>query len=232
MVHIHQTSLTRQETYRLSPDQLWETIGRELLTSSLGDKKVKYLAFLSSTRYHNPRRIKPLSHSTTLQMTKGHIALGGGGLALFGTGCMWTWPCSLASVQARLVDPSPVDPGLSMDDSGYRGTVGGCVATSLGSVLHELGHTWDLGHTDQGIMARGFDDLDSLLTLISERGGSRTSQSLTGRLTPCGNTSRGGSPTSPTLAGHTVSSQSPRQSGPLSLVQILPDTQLSLVDPL
>ena len=60
-----------------------------------------------------------------------------------------------------------------MDDSGYRGTVGGCVATSLGSVLHELGHTFDLGHTEAGIMARGFDDLDSLLTLMSERGGSR-----------------------------------------------------------
>ena len=210
IVHIHETSLTREETYSLSQDQLWETIGRELLTSSIGDKKVKYLAFLSSTRYQNPRRIKPLSHSVTLQMTKGHIALGGGGLALFGTGCLWAWPSSLASVQARLCDPSPLDPAVSMDDSGYRGTVGGCVATSLGSVLHELGHTWDLGHTHHGIMARGFDDLDSLLTLISERGGSRSSQSLTGRApTPCGHISRG---SSPSLAGQTLSSpsQSPR----------------------
>ena len=177
MVHIHQTSLTREETYRLTQDQLWETLGRELVTSSIGDKKVKYLAFLSSTRYHNPRRIKPLSHSVTLQMTKGHIALGGGGLALFGTGCLWTWPSTISSVQSRLADPSPVDPTLTMDDSGYRGTVGGCVATSLGSVLHELGHTWDLGHTDQGIMARGFDDLDCLLTLLSERAASRTTHS-------------------------------------------------------
>ena len=199
LVHIHETSLTRAESHRLSQAQLWETIGRELLTSSIGDKKVKYLAFLSSTRYHNPRRIKPLSHSVTLQLTRGHIALGGGGLALFGTGCLWTWPSTIATVQSRLVDPTPVDPAVSMDDSGYRGTVGGCVATSLGSVLHELGHAWDLGHTQQGIMARGFDDLDSLLTVISERGGS-----LAGRpRTPCGNLSRGGSPG---LTGQTISS--------------------------
>ena len=49
----HHTSLTREETYSLSPEQLWETLGRELLSSNIGDRKVKYLAFLSSTRYLN-----------------------------------------------------------------------------------------------------------------------------------------------------------------------------------
>lgn len=47
-----------------------------------------------------------------------------------------------------------------MDDSNYRGTHGGCLATTLGSVLHELGHTFDLGHTRDGIMGRGFDYID------------------------------------------------------------------------
>ena len=36
---------------------------------------------------------------------------------------------------------------------------------TLGSVLHELGHCFDLGHTEEGIMARGFDDLDLFFTL-------------------------------------------------------------------
>ena len=81
-----------------------------------------------------------------------------------------------------------------MDDSGYRGTVGGCVATTIGSILHEMGHVFDLGHTRQGVMARGFDDLDSLLTIISEKGGSRTGVSKSARLTPCGSCSRGPSP--------------------------------------
>ena len=95
IVHIHSSSLTREETYSLTPEQLWETLGRELITSSIGDKKVKYLAFLSSTTYHNPRGLRPVSHKETLAMTRGHIALGGGGLGLFGTGCLWTWPSSV-----------------------------------------------------------------------------------------------------------------------------------------
>ena len=31
-----------------------------------------------------------------LAMTKGHIALGGGGLALFGSGCLFCWPENLS----------------------------------------------------------------------------------------------------------------------------------------
>ena len=100
----------------------------------------------------------------------------------------------LCSVQSRLCDQTPVDSTKLMDDSGYRGTVGGCVATTLGSVLHELGHTLDLGHTEAGIMARGFDDLDSLLTVMSERGGTRHLTQGRGQLTPCGQASRGPSP--------------------------------------
>jgi hypothetical protein len=36
-------------------------------------------------------------------------------------------------------------------------------------VLHELGHCFDLGHTAEGIMARGFDDLDLFFTLSPTR---------------------------------------------------------------
>ncbi len=46
---------------------------------------------------------------------KGHVALGGGGLALFDVGCLWTWPTHLTQVQARLTDkvsnlPSVAEP--------------------------------------------------------------------------------------------------------------------------
>lgn len=191
VVHQHRSKLTMDQTHSLGQEKLWETLAREIVSSSIGDKKVKYLAFLSSTRYQNSKRIKPFSHAHTLAMTKGHIALGGGGLALFGTGCLWTWPDTVASVQSRLQDSSPIDSTFYMDDSCYRGTIGGCVATTLGSVLHELGHTFDLGHTDEGIMARGFDDLDSVLTLASERVGRKYPK---GKLQPCGSFSRNTSP--------------------------------------
>jgi Putative peptidase family. len=47
----------------------------------------------------------------------------------------------------------------------YRGTYGGCFATTLGSVCHELGHTFDLGHTPDGIMGRGFDNVNLVFTV-------------------------------------------------------------------
>lgn len=191
IVYQHKSDLTVEQSHTIAQEKLWETVARELVTSQIGDKKVKYLAFLSSTRYQNSKRIKPFSHAHTLAMTKGHIALGGGGLALFGTGCLWMWPDSISNVQARLQDSSPVDSTFYMDDSCYRGTIGGCVATTLGSVLHELGHTLDLGHTNDGIMSRGFDDLDSVVTLASDRFGRKIPK---GKLQPCGSCNRNSSP--------------------------------------
>ncbi len=46
-----------------------------------------------------------------------------------------------------------------------RGTLGGCYATSLGAALHELGHVFDLVHSDRGIMARGFEEVDIFFTV-------------------------------------------------------------------
>ena len=43
--------------------------------------------------------------------------------------------------------------------------MGGCYATSLGATLHEMGHVFDLVHSDRGIMARGFEDIDLFFTL-------------------------------------------------------------------
>lgn len=53
-------------------------------------------------------------------MTQGHAALGGGGLALFGSGCLYTWPDKIEQVQARFQDQTPVNWRRFMDDSGYR----------------------------------------------------------------------------------------------------------------
>ena len=43
--------------------------------------------------------------------------------------------------------------------------MGGCYATSLGSALHELGHVFDLVHSNCGIMSRGFEDIDLFFTM-------------------------------------------------------------------
>jgi hypothetical protein len=53
-------------------------------------------------------------------MTKGHVALGGGGLALFGSGCLHTWPESLEHVLECFTSQEVVDWKTLMDDSAYR----------------------------------------------------------------------------------------------------------------
>jgi len=126
---------------------------------------VKYLAITNVTKYENPKRLKVLDYDHVLSMTKGHIALGGGGLALFGSGCLYSWPEKLSDVPRALKDQTIIDTDYLMDDSAYRGTYGGCFATTLGALVHELGHSLDLGHTENGIMARGFDDMDRFFSI-------------------------------------------------------------------
>lgn len=163
-IYIHKTLLSRNETYQLNSHDVWKKIGKEIMVSEVGKKSAKYLAFLSSTLYDNTAKVQPKSHHEAQNMVKGNVALGGGGLALFGTGCFWAWPTTIDSVQKKIEDSSRIDSRVTLDDSNYRGTLGGCIATSLGSVLHELGHTLGLGHTSEGIMSRGFNDLDSFLS--------------------------------------------------------------------
>uniref|UniRef100_A0A0X3NGN1 Uncharacterized protein n=1 Tax=Schistocephalus solidus TaxID=70667 RepID=A0A0X3NGN1_SCHSO len=50
-----------------------------------------------------------------------------------------------------------------MDDSAHRWTFWANYATSLGTMLHELGHCFDLDHTPEGIMRRGGDDANLVL---------------------------------------------------------------------
>ncbi|XP_043261191.1 putative zinc metalloproteinase YIL108W isoform X2 [Colletes gigas] len=145
--------------------ELWKLIAVELLTGPLWSKDRKYLAILSCTRYRGAPI--PPTYEDTLARTQGHAALGGGGLALYGSACLHTWPTCTAQVLPRFLDATVVDTEQLMDDSNYRGTYGGCLATTLGSVLHELCHTFDLGHTREGIMGRGFDYVNRVFVSTS-----------------------------------------------------------------
>ncbi len=48
--------------------------------------------FVYIFRYENPKQIKFIDHEQVVKMTKSHVALGGGGLALIGSGCLYSWP--------------------------------------------------------------------------------------------------------------------------------------------
>ena len=60
----------------------------------------------------------------------------------------------------------------------FRGTFGGCFATTLGGLIHELGHMLDLGHTDNGMMSRGCDDVDKFFTLSTSQSNTTEGKSL------------------------------------------------------
>ncbi|XP_017775372.1 PREDICTED: putative zinc metalloproteinase YIL108W [Nicrophorus vespilloides] len=145
----------------MQEDELWAALGREILGSEIGKPQAKYLGFLSCTEYHGDRyKVEEMKlHEDLLKITDVYVALGGGGLAIFGTACLYTWPETTDDILSRFKDQRLVDRTRFLDDSAYRGTLGACFSTTLGSTLHELCHTFDLGHTDIGIMSRGFDNL-------------------------------------------------------------------------
>lgn len=58
-----------------------------------------------------------------------------------------------------MADKREVDRKLLFDDSGGRGSSGAVYSTTLGSVLHEIGHLFGMDHTLHGVMGRGFDDV-------------------------------------------------------------------------
>lgn len=163
---VFRSQLPVEKARKMHPRELWEQFGRELMISPIGNRDRKFLAFLSCTRYNLPQNKEPpKTHDEMLSAMEAYAALGGGGLALFGSACLYTWPRYVAEVIPKFLDVTKVDTQHFMDDSCYRGTYGGCFATTLGSVCHELGHTFDLGHSPDGIMGRGFDNVNLVFTV-------------------------------------------------------------------
>lgn len=119
--HVFTSSLSLAEAHKLNEEQLWCHFAIELMNSGLRvGNNCKFLAFLSFTRYDNCSNAPPANHQQVLQMTKGRVALGGGGLALFGTGCLHTWPENLQQVPWRFGDKRKIDRMSLMDDSANR----------------------------------------------------------------------------------------------------------------
>jgi hypothetical protein len=104
----------------------------------------------------------------TTGRAEAHTALGGGGMGLFGNTAMYTWPTDLADVYRAFSDPTVVDGTKMHDDSAGRSTAWGLASTTIGAMLHEMGHTFGLPHTGDptSIMQRGFDRFNRMFTVI------------------------------------------------------------------
>jgi hypothetical protein len=99
---------------------------------------------------------------------EGHTALGGGGMGLFSNTGMWTWPDSIADVNRAFTDDTLIDKTRLHDDSANRGKAWAVASTTIGAMLHEMGHTFGLPHTGDpsSIMSRGFDRFNRMFTLV------------------------------------------------------------------
>lgn len=134
-------------------NRLWSQFYGELSKKYDFDRE-KILAIMGFTRY-----------DPATQQATGHTALGGGSLGLFGSGSMRYWPKTVQDSARAFHDVTPVDPKVSFDDSGLRRRAWANAATTIGAMMHEMGHTFSLPHTTNGrcIMSRGFDQFGAAL---------------------------------------------------------------------
>ncbi len=142
--------------HKLSGGQLYGEIGREL-ARRLRHRQARNLVIPAFTRF-DPKTRKVCAHT----------ALGGGNLALFGGGDLFTWPDSLADVQKAFMNATPVDPNKWFSDSVGRHTFWAITSTTMGAALHELGHTFGLPHSRDrhDIMTRGHDRFNRFFALV------------------------------------------------------------------
>lgn len=147
------SSLSLDVARTWNASQLWryhamEMLGRESETN----RNVKYVCILAGSVHDSPNSLM-------------NVALGAGYVAVYGSGCLYAWPSQIDQVIKCFRNKRKVDRAKLMDDSMGRGTFGGCFATTLGSLCHEIGHIFDLGHTDGGIMGTGFDFVNRFFTI-------------------------------------------------------------------
>lgn len=144
------SSLTIDEARQWDQNRLWNYHAKEILAHETDTQHTyKYFGILASTICENG-------------VVKANAALGIGDVALFGSGTLYSWPSTFDTVQRCFQDEMPVDTKHLMDDSNGRSTFGGCYATALGSICHEIGHIFNLGHTSDGIMGNDIDYVNRL----------------------------------------------------------------------
>lgn len=157
-VFVHRLQITAAQAYAFSDAQLRSHIEQDL--RHLPDRQnIIDLAVISFSRFIGGE-------------VRGHTASGGGQLALFGGASIFTWPESVDQIQTVFSNTSTFNPQLYFDDSMGRMLTEGrraVSASTLGVLLHEVGHCLSLPHptgttrpNGAGIMLTGFHNFERL----------------------------------------------------------------------
>lgn len=143
----------------MSQWELYDAVAAEII-KTFGEACVthrKFIVFMSSTRFEGLSEGEVHSQLNIAAKTVCDAALGGGFLCLMGSGSFYALPESIDKVFDAFNNKRSVDITQVIDNSNYRGTYGGCFATFLGSLIHEIGHIFDLAHTETGLMGGDVD---------------------------------------------------------------------------
>jgi Putative peptidase family len=144
-------SLNQYELHDHVANELIENYGKRAV------ERVKFVGYMSCTKFHGLSNTEEYSYANIAKKTECNPALSSQFLTLLGSGCFYTWPNVLDEVLECFKNKTLVDTKILFDDSNYRKTYGGCFSTSLGSLIHEMGHLFDLGHTINGLMGNDID---------------------------------------------------------------------------
>lgn len=156
---VFQSSMDVAEARSLNQLELYEATAKEIILTEGVDaiKYRKFVAFLSCTKFEGLQDGEQYSYANINRKLSGNAALGGSFLCVIGSGCFYAWPNRIKEVPDAFMNRTVVDITKVLDDSNYRRTWGGCFATSLGTLIHELCHTFDLAHTKTGLMGTDID---------------------------------------------------------------------------
>lgn len=155
----YKTKLKLKDALNMNQSELFIHLANEISNNlNIYLSNCKYVAVLSFTRYEIEN-----NHETTIDNdiylnTKGFCALGSEWLAVYGTKCLFTWPQYVNQIQDHFSNDTCLDKRLFISyDTQFSNLYYQSLSSSLGSLMHELCHIFDLGHNNTGIMSRGFD---------------------------------------------------------------------------
>ena len=164
------------------PDhELYQAVSRYVAVSILHYSK--YYVFILNIKPQNDKTINVIIMGMTRwdvnsnsKLPLAHTALGGFPVALFGSGNIHTWPCTIDQVLDCFKDATKI-PNTVFNDSGGRDSYWANASTGIGAVFHEIGHSFKLRHTkfynpfgnrnsfNNPCMGRGFDAFNRIFTL-------------------------------------------------------------------
>lgn len=139
----------------MSETERFKAIYREILAGDAYSERAKYFVLVAFARRNSKD-----------DEIEGRVALGGGVVAMLDSSLFFEWFDSLDEVEECFNDSAPIDERY-LRDAAYRNARWALASSAVGAGLHELGHAFGLGHSDDpnDFMSRGFDRFNRIFSV-------------------------------------------------------------------